>query len=429
LSVDVQAQISLTGQYIPRSEFRHGYGTLASSSQDPAFFISQRTRLIFTYTTSKYRFGVSAQDVRTWGSQSQLNISDNLLSIHEAWGQIFFKKNLSLKIGRQELVYDDHRILGNVDWTLQARSHDVALLKYTGNKLQVDVGAAYNQDKEKIDNNVYTVPKSYKTLQFIWLHNKFSENLNLSVLFLNNGIQTSSVSPGGVTEYQTMFSQTSGARVVYARYPWRFNGSFYFQSGKDSKGRTLSATNFAANLSYLGINRLTFTGGVELLSGTSQTDPDENKNRSFNPLYGTNHKFNGSMDYFYVGNHLNSVGLQDIILKTMYKSGKHSIAAAAHFFSSDENIIDSTEYQSSGNIIAKDKFLGTEIDLTYNYFHSKEVLLEFGYSQMLATSSMVEIKGGDKQANNYWMYLMLKLTPVLVKKDKKKNKIELNPDL
>jgi len=339
-SVHVQAQISLTGQYI----------------------------------------------------QSQLNISDNLLSIHEAWGQIFFKKHLSLKIGRQELVYDDHRIFGNVDWTMQGRSHDLALFKYAGGKLKVDVGAAYNQDKEQLDNNVYTVPKNYKTLQFLWMHNKFSENLNLSLLFLNNGIQTSRSSPGGVTEYQTRFSQIAGTRVVFAKNKWRFNGAFYFQSGKDRTGRSLSATDFLGDISYHVIKKLTLTGGVELLSGTSQTDPDVDKNHSFNPLYGTNHKFNGFMDYFYVGNHLNSVGLQDISFKVVYKTGKHLMAAHAHFFSSDANIIDSTEYQSSGRMVAMDKFLGTEIDLSYAYFHSKEMSFQFGYSQMLEPTQWLKLR-------------------------------------
>ena len=419
-SVAVQAQISLTGQYIPRPELRHGYKSLASSSQDPAFFVSQRTRLVFTYATSKYKFGVSAQDIRTWGSQSQLNKSDNLLSMHEAWGQVFFKNNLSLKIGRQELVYDDHRIFGNVDWTMQGRSHDLVLFKYAGKKLQLDVGAAYNQDKEQLDNNIYTVANNYKTLQFLWIHKKFSENLNLSLLFLNNGVQTSSSGPGGVTEYQTSFSQTSGARLIYGKGRWNFNSSFYFQTGEDGTGKNLSATNFAANLAYNGIKKLTFIGGVELLSGTSQTDPSEDKNRSFNPLYGTNHKFNGFMDYFYVGNHLNTVGLQDISFRTLYKSGKHRMGAQLHFFSSAANIIDSTEYQSSGSIVAKDNYLGTEIDLNYVYVASKQIQLIFGYSQMFGTSSMVEIKGGDKDASSYWSYIMLKLTPVFVKKEKKK---------
>jgi hypothetical protein len=45
----------------------------------------------------------------------------------------------------------------------------------------------------------------------------------------------------------------------------------------------------------------TLRGGFELLSGTDLQEPD--KNSAFTPWFGTNHRFNGHMDYFYVGNH------------------------------------------------------------------------------------------------------------------------------
>ena len=212
---DLFGQFSLKGQYISRAEMRHGYKSLVASSQDPAFFVSQRTRLMFGYNHEKYRFGLSIQDVRTWGSQSQLNVTDNLLSVHEAWGEIIFKENLSIKIGRQELIYDDHRILGSVDWTMQGRSHDLALLKYTGTGLKAHVGAAYNQDQEQLNTNVYTVPRNYKTMQFLWMNKKLSENISASLLFLNNGLQASTVDLFGNIVYKTRFSQTTGGRVVY----------------------------------------------------------------------------------------------------------------------------------------------------------------------------------------------------------------------
>ena len=40
-------------------------------------------------------------------------------------------------------------------------------------------------------------------------------------------------------------------------------------------------------------------------------DKDYKENNSFTPFYGTNHKFNGHMDYFYVGNHIGNVGLRE----------------------------------------------------------------------------------------------------------------------
>lgn len=39
-------------------------------------------------------------------------------------------KNYALKMGRQELIYDDQRLLGNLDWGNLTISHDALLLKY-----------------------------------------------------------------------------------------------------------------------------------------------------------------------------------------------------------------------------------------------------------------------------------------------------------
>ena len=52
---------------------------------------------------------------------------------------------------------------------------------------------------------------------------------------------------------------------------------------------------------------------------------DASENKAFTPFYGTNHKFNGFMDYFHVGNHANSVGLIDIYTKVKTKLGERII--------------------------------------------------------------------------------------------------------
>jgi len=89
----------------PRGEMMHGYKTLADSAQKAAFGISQRTRINLGFKSKWVHGKVVLQDVRTWGSQPQLVIADgNTTTIHEAWGSIFFHKNISMKAGRQEII-------------------------------------------------------------------------------------------------------------------------------------------------------------------------------------------------------------------------------------------------------------------------------------------------------------------------------------
>ena len=236
-------------------------------------------------------------------------------------------------------------------------------------------------------------------------------------MFLNNGLQVSTVDPLGATQYNTKFSQTTGGRIVFSEGTWSANGAFYFQTGRDGTSTEIGASDLGVDVSYHGIDKIKLTGGLEFISGTSQTDPAVTKNHSFNPLYGTNHKFNGFMDYFYVGNHLNSVGLNDFFFKFLFKEKKHSAGINAHFFISNEKIINSAEFASSGNILVMDKYLGTEIDFTYIYIPSRDISVHFGYSQMFGTGSMVEIRQGNKNATSNWFYLMLKYKPDFLRKD------------
>lgn len=166
-SLNAKAQLSFAGQLRTRGEFRDGYGTLQTSGYKDAAFISQRTRLTLEYKSSKVLFHTSVQDVRLWGQDaSTITAADgNKLSLHEAWAEIILsnKKDTSFKIspvdyfaikaGRQELVYDDERLLGNLDWTQQGRRHDAIVLKLLQNGWQLDLGAAFNQNSDAINYN------------------------------------------------------------------------------------------------------------------------------------------------------------------------------------------------------------------------------------------------------------------------------------
>jgi Alginate export len=156
------AQFTLTGQLRTRTEVRNGLGNLVLKGSKPAAFTSQRTRLIFGYKWDRLTFGTSIQDVRVWGQDASTisNADGNKLMLHEAWADLMlFNKVdttikvkgidlMSIKIGRQELNYDDVRLLGNLDWLQQGRRHDMALLKTVHHGWQIDLGYAYNQNSD-----------------------------------------------------------------------------------------------------------------------------------------------------------------------------------------------------------------------------------------------------------------------------------------
>jgi len=393
------AQFGLSGELRIRPEYRRGYKTLAYPDQDPAFFISQRARLKFQYGAKKFSFFIALQDVRTWGNTSQLNISDDFLSVHEAWGELIISEQFNLKVGRQELAYDDHRIFGNVDWAQQGRSHDLVMIRFEKNRFKWHTGLAFNQDKQQLTTTYYSVRNNYKTMQFIWLHSDFT-NLKVSILALNNGMQN--------TDTTMSYSQTLGTYLNYDLGKLKLNLAGYYQMGKDVLKKEISAGYFYSELSWPLNFGLIPSIGFEYLSGTDQSN--NLTNHSFSPLFGTNHKFNGYMDYFYVGNHMNDVGLLDPYLGLAYKLKKCTFKGTIHYFSSASKILDPSDPASSLK-----NYLGTELDLSLSWKISESVSLSGGYSQMFATYSMQAIKGGDYTTMNNWAYLMLSFTPDFLK--------------
>lgn len=172
-----------------RPEFRHGYKTLSADTSRPAFFITQRARLVFDYKNKNLKTYMSVQDIRTWGDEEPLKDIPGV-SVNELWAELSLKNNFSLKMGRQELVYDDHRLLGNVDWNNATRSHDALLLKYTNkkNKVYWHTGASFNQNGEPLFATAYTL-NNYKFLAFSWWEKEFTKR-SVSATAIVNGLNS-----------------------------------------------------------------------------------------------------------------------------------------------------------------------------------------------------------------------------------------------
>ena len=417
------AQLKFTGEMRPRTEYRNGLKTLFNSDDDAAFFTSQRTRLNLNYTDAKFKVGLSLQDVRVWGDVPQLNKSDNnKLMLHEAWGELLFNENLSLKVGRQELVYDDSRILGNVGWAQQARSHDLALLKFnTDAKGQLHIGLAVNNNKETTVRDSYA--GSYKHMEFAW-YNRKSEKFDFSLLFMNVG-QEINIHDGDNVDFEDNSIQTFGTHMNYRPGKVSFTGSLYAQTGEVPFDRDVNAYMFNLGMKFKVAENWKGNMGIEMLSGTdynvtTHSSVGTDKYKSFTPLFGTNHKFNGHMDYFYVGNHVGNVGLQDIYGGLNYSKDKFSFGSAIHIFSTAADLYSGLEQGSFFDFGSKpekqDAYLGTEIDLSFGYKYSKSVTFKMGYSQMFASDSMEVLKGvNDAEKAACWGWMMLVFKPNFLK--------------
>ena len=391
-------QFDLSAELRPRYENRHGYGTLLLNDADGSNFVSQRTRLNFDFSQDKIKLGVSLQNVRVWGDISTLASDDNNTMLHEAWAEALLTEKFSLKFGRQEIVYDDSRIFGNVGWAQQARSHDALVAKFNfSEKSKLDLGFALNSDSQSNTDVLYSNAAGYKSFQYAWYHTAINK-VGVSLLALNNGVEYDNAG-----DQKVDYSQTLGTHITYGKGKFGSNFSVYVQTGKISDN-DVTASNFSGNFSYKASNEFSIGVGAEYLSGKDMDDTSSDV-KSFTPLYGTNHKFNGWMDYFYVGNHGGSVGLVDVNGFVAYNKDKFSAKLAPHFFSAAADVYSGTTKMDSK--------LGTELDLTVGYKVANNINFSAGYSLMFAEDSLEVIKGGDKDENNSWAWVMFTFNPKL----------------
>ncbi len=121
------------------------------------------------------------------------------------------------------------------------------------------------------------------------------------------------------------------------------------------------------------------------------------------------------MDYFYVGSphnqrtgtNTNAPGLVDLFLKTSFRfSASTSLLVQGHQFYSPVEILDPAAPDR-----ALQPGLGTEIDLVCSHSLSDEVIIQVGYSQMFATSSLEVLKDGSQNLPANWAWVMLTFKP------------------
>jgi hypothetical protein len=486
------AQLSLTGQIRTRGELRDGYGTLELSGGKPAAQIAQRTRLTFNYKSSRIIFQTSIQDVRLWGQDaSTITPADgSKLAIHEAWAELILsnKKDntfkvspfdyFGIKIGRQELVYDDERLLGASDWLTQARRHDAIVFKLLQSGWQVDLGAAFNQNTDAINYNgtYYTpanVPATVKDSKgnLVNTPTGYIPLINAAGISAKNGSPAFLNPPGtnalnqnykalqylyaarkfGKTKISGLFvadefgkyildsvKNTAGTDVGYV-YGKHFN-----QSGVNTRYTTGLLINpvfgdknqWALNGGYyyqggydkdgLKLSAYTYTISVAYkathlgytvgLDVLSGNDAfsTSTTNHRFDPLYGTPHKFWGYMDYFYAASGSPTGGLTDPYLKVKYTSANSRLTTE---LAGHYFLLENSQKDLAG--VSVSKHLGTELDLTAGYKLNPFTTVDVGLSYMAATSSMEYAKNITPSTANLkpvWAFLQINIKPEFLNK-------------
>lgn len=401
---DGKNEFTIDAQLRARSEYRNGVLSPRQEGDPSAFFINNRARFSLGYQRERLQIKFSAQHVGVWGQDPQIDKNGRFI-LNEAWAKLDLGKGTFAQLGRQPLAYDDERLLGGLDWNVAGRYHDALKLGYENERNKLHLIVAYNQNDEKQKGNFYSDgAQPYKAMQTLWYNGKWARNFNISLSFINTGFETGI--PATSTEKEkgkTTYMQTTGTFLTYTPGNWILNGSAYYQFGKRKlKGmeetQKVSAYLFGMKAAYKIDSKWSITLLTDYLSG----NPESNNISTFDPLYGTHHKFYGNMDYFYASAY--NKGLWDKQLGVDFKpSTGWLLTLNYHHFSSTYDVM-----TMDG---ARGKNLGSEIDFQMDYMLMKDVKLTAGYSTMLGTKQMDSIKGGNHKSWQDWGWLSININP------------------
>lgn len=396
-SWSVFGQLKLSGEIRPRFEIRDGYKNLPEENEQPAAFVAQRNRLGLNYRNNYISSSLSFQNILVWGSEPlKTNLSS--FGLHEAWIKLRIADSLYIKSGRQELLYDNQRLISNNNWINPAQKHDLLLIQLFRKTWHLDAGIAFNQESERISGTEYNLAGNYKYMNFVFFSGKFGESGDISILSINDGFQSTTM------DNQTNFRFTYGGSYRFRMDVFEFYVAGYLQNGKSPEGLGINAWYGHMKSGFIINSELRVEGGFEVFSGNDYTLPGENKIRAFDAAYGAGHGFNGSMDYFTNPGHTKGAGLVNPYLSMIWKKGSlNQLKTDVHLFSLQNN------YAFLDEVI--NKYLGTELDITFTRAIANDLALSFGYSIMLAGKSMEIIKGGNSERPAHWGFAMLTYKP------------------
>ena len=379
--------LSIEAQLLTRGEHNNGALKQRNEGEQAANYISERARLSFDFKRNDLELKASVQHTGLWGDDD-IRQSNGKATISEAWAKMTFGDHFFAQLGRQQLVYDDERILGAQDWDMENFRHDALRVGYEDYHHRLHLILAMNQENAN-RGDYYDGPMPYKSMEGLWYHYRAETvPLGVSLLALNIGYERGEAGHG-----RTNYLQTFGTDINFQPAAWDVHASFYYQMGKTSL-RQVQAYLASGSIGYTFAPQLKLSAGYDYMSGN---DFDHPKWNAFNALYGSYHNFFGSMDFF--GNTL-TWGLQDI---------QGSISSQIL-----DNVRLDLNYHYLMNaraISGLKKELGHELDFELTAKIKRDVTLKVGYSAMLGTEALDRIASGNHNEWQDWAWLQLNISP------------------
>lgn len=412
MSSEVFSQMILDGEFRPRMMIDNGYKSIRLSSDPTLVYISQRSRVNLGYKSDKLETYFSVQDVHYWGDDdmySTSSVSGNTkgINLYQAWVVLKPTSEIALKIGRQQLSYDDQRLLSARNWGEYQVTYDAALFTWNKDNKKVDVAASWNTSGSS--DALY--PKGKIKLIDFARYEQTVDKFTLSGIVLISGNTKAD------TIADVALTGSYGLNVLYKidGFDARFSG--YYQNNLNNVSGVMNAYCLSVYARKLFLKDKASLGiGADLYSGNDGTNSDatyKSAQHKFNSLYGNRHGLLGYQDFY---TSIPDQGVQDYMLKSEYKASKDLLLQADyHFF-----FLNNKSYDAVNTTEVANKNLGSELDLTLQWKFMKDVTLQAGYSSYQTSDTFIKLKKvyGKNIRYPQFAYLMLSVKPTFFKNDK-----------
>ncbi len=394
----------ISGQIQLRTELD---GRDFSNLTHPLTFSSMRTRLgVAKSIEDKLEFFVQISDSRVFGEEQNTLKSISNIDLHQGYIKLknLFDWDWIVQAGRFELKYGTERFIGPVGWHFVGRSFDGLKITIAPNNFNIDLFALTLQEANKYIGNanpsVYPLPQQASPSNSIygfWKNNKFNDGSELDVFGYFDIDRTKNLQNQKKLSLFTVGSTFQGS---YNNFSTIIEDAIQFgtNNGKDVFAYLVSAQGiYSFGNTKIGL-------GADFVSGTS---PDEkNDLNSFNPAYGTNHKFYGFMDYFInVPLNSNNLGLNDFYLTGTFtpKESKFVFKAVLHQMMSNKS---ADILLASASAPTSENTFGQEADFSIRYNFIKGTAITWGGSFFIP-GNLMKFNFNFRDDIAYWSYFMI----------------------
>ena len=423
------------GQVRGRFESRQYYGSTAAgdfrriggTSNPDNGVLNTRVLLHLGYTpVSWLNFYVEGRDASSNGDDRPGNPDRDMTDLHQAYVKIGDGKGCpwTIKLGRQELVYGDERLIGASDWTNTKRSFDAAKIRFENQDIWVD---AFVSRVVLARDNVFNNDNTYDTFSGIYASTKTlipKQETQLYVLARNVEANSTRVTPPGASsrDVYTVGTRMKSLPGAYGGWDYGLEAAGQFGRWRETSGpatgTNLSQEAFAGALwggytfkDAFGTPRI----GLEYDYSSGDDNAADKTHGTFDNLFPTNHKFYGAMDL------LSWQNLHDVKIATQLNPCKgvtmnldyHSfwLASTSDNFYTVGGARRGAAAPSGvgyGANSTKGSYLGSELDLVVTYAIKPYAVLGMGVGHFFTgqyIDNTFSAVGGAKDAN--WAYVQM----------------------